>query len=412
MSAYFFPSYKEEGDIMKQKLLAMMCIAFLSGLSVHASEAVPERMLGEYNPQEAGAHRTPTQGEIDQWIANWSHVFGEEAIRAASKGERDTIPLTDGYKQIKVNTMGGGAFEGTFIYEPTCKGGDIRGLFTAPGEFAMVLFNWVRYDNHCGVLFKGDLDLPPPLSYNYIIEAGLTTGTGALEVSTPGVWFHESVNDSQVQDWIEVSTNWQVNVSWNPSITYDMAGDGVTLWNLTYFGARTYPRPAHDGFQYEACFRKNSGGPTTAMALYFNGDGTMDNCIWVSITSVDGYYSAYEKIGGTIYELIPWTMHEPNLFVDDDGVAGENVFNMVKVNVYDNGLFNIYINGQYVAAAQSFDNLSGYVGLVIADNGSEDHVSCDNMTLSTETYPKESIADRKIRRGVRIADPMRAVSPE
>ena len=394
---------------MKMKLISLACIAFLFGLSAYASEADEGWRPGVYIPGEARATGTPAEKDINQWLENWRGVFGAEALAAYSKDERASINLIYGSKRIKVNTMGGGAFEGSFIYEPTCNGGDIRGLFTAPGEFAMVFFNWERYDYRCGVLAKGDLDLPPPLPFTWMNEVGLGIAPGTLELGSSGVWFHESVNDYLVQDWVAVSPNWWVNTS---CVTYDMSGDGVTNWNLTYYGARTYPRPAHDGFQYEACFRKNSGNGTSAMALYFNGDTTMNNCIWVSITAVDGYYSAYETIGGSAYNLIPWTQYEPNLFVDDASVAGENVFNMMKVNVYDNGIFDIYINEQYVASAQSFSNLYGYVGLTIADIGDGDHVSCDNMTLSTVPLLKGSIADRKIHQGVRVADPMQAVSPE
>ena len=397
---------------MKIKLITVACIAFLFGLSMHASETVPGKMPGAYIPGETGATETPAEKDIDQWLEYWSALFGEEAVRAASKDGRATIPLTNGSRRIKVNTMGGGAFEGTFIFEPTCYGGDIRGLFTAPGEFAIVYFNGARYDYYCGNLAKGDLDLPPPLSYTWLNEVGLMTGTGTLEVDSAGVWFHESVNDYLVQDWVAVSPNWAVNAGAYPSPSYDMSGDGVTLWNVAYYGARTYPRPAHDGFQYEACFRKNSGNGTSSMALYFNGDGTMDNCIWVGITAVDGYYSVFEKSGGTLYVLIHWTQYEPNLFVDDSNVAGENVINMVKVNVHDDGLFDIYINEQYVASAQALYNFSGYVGLTIADIGDGDDVSCDNMTLSTVPMLKESFADRKIYQGVRIDDPMYSVSPK
>ena len=191
-----------------------------------------------------------------------------------------------------------------------------------------------------------------------------------------------------------------------------MVGTGAVDWSLTYYGARTYPRPAHDGFQYEACFRKNSGDPAYNMALYFNGDGTMDNCIIAGITNVDGWYSVFEFSGGSLNILIPWTQYEPNLFSDDINVAGENVFNMVKANVHDDGSIDIYINQQYVASTQALYNFSGYVGLAIGDSSSADHVSCDNMTLSTIPITKGSIADRKFRQEGKVVDPRTALSPQ
>ena len=75
-------------------------------------------------------------------------------------------------------------------------------------------------------------------------------------------------------------------------------------------------------------------------------------------------------------------------------------------------LIDIYINENYVASAQAQYNLSGYVGIAIYDSAEADHVSCDNMTLSTVPMPLKSIPDRKIHQGVRVADPMQAVSSE
>ena len=131
------------------------------------------------------------------------------------------------------------------------------------------------------------------------------------------------------------------------------------------------------------------------------------------LSAYTGWSSAWERSGGTEYNLIPWASDQAHLFQDDSNLAGENVFNMVKVNVYDDGVFDIYINEEYVASTQAQYNLSGYIGIAIFDNSfDEDHVSCDNMTLSTVPLPRKSIPDRKIHQGVRVADPMQAVSAD
>ena len=358
---------KREGDKLKVKLITMACIVFILGLGVNTLATDLDRAPGVYLPGENAA-------------------WGEDS--------RASIWLAFAGYNIKVNTLGGGAFEGSFIDQDGCAGGDIRGMFTAPGEFAMVFYNWERYDYRCGFVIKGDLNLPPPLYGTFMNEVGLGSGGATLSLTGSGVWFHESVNDGAVQDWV-AGPGWGVNSSWKPTSTYDMVGTGASDWSLTYYGARTYPRPAHDGFQYEACFRKNSGNPNNTMALYFNGDGTMDNCIIIVMDTL-GNYAAFEVISNLAYSRISWVFDEPNLFRDDTALGGENDFNMVKVNVSDSGAFDVFLNENYVGSAQATNHFSGYVGLAVFDSVDVDHVSCDNMTLSTIPMLKENIAGWKV----------------
>jgi len=363
---------KRKGKKMNKKRITLAFIACIFGLGLSAVAAEPGQQAGVEADRAIEPAGKPCEDDFAHWIEKWG-------LAQADGGSRASIWLNYAAYKIKVNTMGGGGLEGSFIDESGCRGGDIRGLFTAPGEFAMVFFNWERYDNRCGFMIKGALDLPPPLLFDGINEIGTTIISGTLELGSTGFWFHESANDLLVQDWV-AGPGWWVNTLWNPSPTYDMVGTGAETWSLTYYGTRTYPRPAHSGFQYEACFRKNSGGAGYSMALYFNGDGTMDNCVIVPIAE-DGHYSAWEYNGGASSSLIGWTT-AADLFMDDTNLAGENVFNMVKVSVLDDGSFDIYINEQYVASAQAQYNFSGYVGLAVYDSGSTDMVSCDNMTLA------------------------------
>ena len=394
---------------MNRKLITLAFIAFTFGLGLSALPAEPGQEAGVEAVGAIEPAGKPCEDDFAQWAEKWGLASEDGESGVTGEGSRASIWLTYvGYK-IKVNTMGGGGFKGSFIYEPGCYGGDIRGLFTAPGEFAMVFFNWERYDGFCGFLAKGPLDLPPPLSFTGINEIGFGTGTGMLELGSTGVWFHESVNDYLVQDWV-AGPGWGVNATWDPSVTYDMVGTGAVDWHLTYYGARTYPRPAHDGFQYEACFRKNSGNPDNTVALYFNGDGTMNNGLIVVFDTV-GAYAAFELIGNFSYQRIGPVFDEANLFQNDTALGGENVFNMVKVNVLDSGAFDVFLNQNYVASGQATNNFSGYVGLAVYDSASADHVSCDNMTLSTVPMLKGSIPDRKFLCDEKVVEPHTLLSP-
>jgi hypothetical protein len=363
---------KRKGKKMNKKRITLAFIACMFGLCLSAEAAEPGQQAGVEADRMIEPAGKSCEDDFAQWIEKWG-------LAQTDGGSRASIWLNFASYKIKVNTMGGGGFEGSFIDEDDCLGGDIRGLFTAPGEFAMVFFNWERYDNRCGFLIKGALDLPPPLPFDGINEIGTTVMSGTLELGSTGLWFHESVNDGLAQDWV-AGPGWWVNTVWNPSPTYDMVGTGAEAWSLAYYGKRTYPRPAHTGFHYEACFRKNAGDETYSMALYFNGDGTMDNCVFVPITA-DGYYSAWEMNGGASSSLLTWR-ESSHLFMDDTGLTGENVFNMVKVSVLNDGSFDIYINEQYVASAQANYHFSGYVGLAVYDTVLTDIVSCDNMTLA------------------------------
>jgi len=359
-----------------KKLIPFLCIALAIGLSVNASEKDP----------------VPVQGIAPANPTAW-----------ATEGSRAPFYLSDGILRYKIETISGatGTFWGTVINEPLCHGGDIRAVFTLQGDLAISLFNIGRYDERCGGLIKGPLDLPPPLSVDWINEIGTMQVPISLVWDTADAWFHESVNDTQVQGWVP-GPNWGIHGAWEPSPTYDMEATGAGAWSVTYYSTHTYPRPGDDGFQYEASFRKNHGSSTVTMGLYFNGDGTMNNCVVVGINA-RGDYLAFEMIGGAVNHLTGgWILDEPALFRDDPFLAGANVFNMVKVEVTTNGIFNIYINERYLPAAQASSNLSGYVGLAIYDSTAVDHVSCDNMTLSTFEWPKEHFSDRKVQKSTSI----------
>lgn len=300
--------------------------------------------------------------------------------------------LTDGTYRYRIE-VSGGKITGTLIDELRCHGGDIRGLYTAPGEFAMTSYNLARHQYSLvssyvsDFLLKGALHLPP-VTVQKIVEIGTAASTVTLDYDVDDAWFHESINDGGAQGWIPVGPQWMVAYAWGTSPSYSMVGIGINDWSDTYYMNCTYPRPGDSGYQYEACYRKVSGSNSTAIGHYFNTDGTVNNGVSVSI-SASGYYSAWEWIGGIAYNLIPWTFDE-NLLIDDAGQGGWNASNMIKVDVAANGLFDILINDHYVASAQATSNLSGYVGIRIYDGG-PDWVSCDNMTVSTRTYPDEIV---------------------
>lgn len=316
-------------------------------------------------------------------------VFAEapgESRPEEPEGDPDLqLLLTDGTYRYKIDVTGG-KIVGTCIDELQCHGGDIRGLYTAPGEFAMVAYNLGRYDYGPGpvrgFLLKGALHLPPATA-ELIWEDTPVTDTVTLDYDVADAWFHESVNDFGVQGWVAVGPQWMIQYGVGPSTSYDMIGIGTGDWSDTYYTTYTYPRPGDSGYQYEACFRKVEGYTGAAMALRFNTDMSMDNGIAVHIAA-NGQYSVWEYVGGTAYMVIGWTDH-PNLYRDDAAQDGKNATNKVHVNFETSGTYNIYINDNWVANAEATTNFSGYVGLSIYDLD-WDWVSCDNMTVSTEAW--------------------------
>ncbi|KPL08983.1 hypothetical protein AMJ71_07605 [candidate division TA06 bacterium SM1_40] len=293
--------------------------------------------------------------------------------------------LNDGTYRYKIDVTGG-KITGTCIDEPWCHGGDIRGLYEQPGEFAIVAYNLGRYDYNnfpvTGFLLKGALHYPPATAER-IWEFTPATSTVTLDYDVADAWFHESVNDGGVQGWVAVGPQWMIAVGFGPSPSYDYIGTGINDWSDTYYTTYTYPRPGDAGYQYEALLRKTSGSNSSAMALYFNTDMTLNNGVSVQIAAT-GRCSAWEWVGGTPYMLIGWT-DSPHLYKDDTAQDGANAWNLVKVNVEADGTFDIYFNEEYAASAQASTNLSGYVGFRIYDSN-WDWVSCDNMTLSTESW--------------------------
>jgi len=354
-------------------MISFVCVFLVMGPGITAEESGPEMIPGM---------ETAVEGET------------------MHEGSRAPFWLTDGSFRYKIETIRGvsGAFWGTCIDEAACAGGDMRALFTLQGEFAISIFNMGRYDNHCGWISKGPLNLPPPLYMTWMNEFGTSSGGLTLVWDSADAWFHESVNDEQVQDWV-AGPEWWIPYNWQPSFTYDMHGTGANAWNLTYYSANTYPGDGDMGFQYEVSLRKNSGGPTNTMGLYFNGDGTMNNGVVVGITS-QGAYIVFEISGGTEYILSNWINDEAHLFQDDPGITSENVFNTIKVNVLNNGVFDIFFNQQYVTTIQAAFNMGGYVGIVVYDSISADHVSCDDMTVSTVPLLKENRTVRNVQRAV------------
>jgi hypothetical protein len=321
-------------------------------------------------------------------------VFAEAPAECPEDGHAQDADLQfllkDGTYRYRLD-VSNGKIVGTCIDESGCHGGDIRGLYTAPGEFAMAAYNLGRYDYGPGpvrgFLLKGTLHLPPATAA-LIWEDTPVTSTVTLNYDVDDAWFHESVNDMGVQGWVAVGPQWVIVYGYGPSTSYDYAGTGIFAWSDTYYTTYTYPRPGDSGYQYEALLRKTEGSTSTAMTLYFNTDMTLNNGITVQITA-DGRYSAWEWIGGVPSMLIGWTPH-PHLFIDDAAEDGANVWNLVKVNVEADGTFDIYLNDEYAASAQATTRLSGYVGLRVYDSG-PDWVSCDNMTVSTRAYPDDLV---------------------
>jgi hypothetical protein len=320
-------------------------------------------------------------------------------VLAASREDAGTqdadlqLLLTDGTYRYRIE-VSGGKITGTLIDELRCYGGDIRGLYSAPGEFTMTAYNLARHEYSLvtsyvsDFLLKGALHLPP-VTVQKIVEIGTAVSTVTLNYDVDDAWFHESVNDGGVQGWVPVGPQWMISYTQgSTSPGYSMIGIGINNWSDTYYMNCTYPRPGDSGYQYEACYRKVSGSNGTAIGHYFNTDGTVNNGVSVSI-SASGYYGAWEWVGGSAYTLIPWTL-DKNLLIDNAGQDGWNASNMIKVEVAANGVFDIFINDHYVASAQAISNLSGYVGIRIYDGG-PDWVSCDNMTVSTRTYPDEIV---------------------
>lgn len=328
----------------------------------------------------------------------FAEVGGEFQKAEPLGGSDANVWMTDGQKRIHVTTSPpgpqGNPAVGTFVDEYGCWGGDVYG-FAWGGKFALEFGNWTRYDNHCNFLTKGSIAMPLPMNHDWMNEIGFAVGTAQFMPDVPDIWFHESVNDGAVQGWVITSGNWFVNPWWNESMTYDAQGVGSNTWMLTYYLPQVYPAPGDYGYQYEACFRKNFGNYFNSMALYFNGDGTMNNGIIVCITT-DGSWSAWEEIGGVEWNLIPWSGPEPCLFQDDLGLGCENVWNMIKVSVWDNGYFDIFFNEQYVGSAAAQANFGGHVGLAVYDSDAADHVSCDNMTVSTVPLEWDNIVERTI----------------
>jgi hypothetical protein len=326
------------------------------------------------------------------------------------EGEPDLqFLLTDGTYRYNIDVTGG-KITGTCIDEPYCHGGDIRGLYTQPGEFAMAAYNLGRYDYQNfpvrGFLLKGSLHYPPATAQR-IWEETPVISTVTLNYDVADAWFHESVNDGGVQGWVPVGPQWFVAIGFGPSPSYDYIGTGINNWSDTYYTTYTYPRPGDSGYQYEALFRKTSGSSGAAMALYFNTDMTLNNGVSVQIAA-NGMYSAWEWIGSTPYMLIGWTDHR-HLFRDDPAQDGANAWNLVKVNVDADGTFHIFLNDEGVGSAQASTNLSGYVGIRVYD-GAQDWVSCDNMTVSTESYYGD-IVPGEIHRAKPAAENDPAVAP-
>ncbi len=136
-------------------------------------------------------------------------------------------------------------------------------------------------------------------------------------------------------------------------------------------------------FEYEVTRHQSNVTTGLSLSAFLRTDGFWGgnaNGYMINITA-NGSYSAWKWVNGSESNLIPWTT-SPHI---NTGLGASNI-----VTIHASGtLFEIYINGQYIAEFNDATHSDGYVGLGSFDSGSgENIVTWDYAQLE---YPNNKL---------------------
>jgi hypothetical protein len=205
------------------------------------------------------------------------------------------------------------------------------------------------------------------------LEAELDEISGEVELTwdyVSGDGFNENFEDGVADNWVPVTGNWTV------------ANNFYQVSNDSYKYTSSYYDNEYSNYEYEVKMRKNSGS-SNLMGLWFNGDPTvidpdgkwMNGYRLVIGTSSDWQRWCFGKyVNGNFTYLNPWE-------TSPDLIPGYSQWNVLKV-VFSDGYIDIFFNG--VLQGTYFDDtfLSGKVGVLMYDSGTNGQADYDYAVLN------------------------------